>query len=148
VSQCKQNLPEIKERLNEFKFLEHSPAARRCLFLAGRMLQVGSKGSHVNKHCEWADSIIHAAPRSPVVMFSHCTQSCCVQFLWHACILEARHVVGSFLLVQEDQGARGNVVVKALCYKPEGRGFDTRCGEFLNLPNPSGRTRLCCLLGH
>jgi hypothetical protein len=23
-------------------------------------------------------------------------------------------------------GARGNVVVKALCYKPEGRGFDTR----------------------
>jgi hypothetical protein len=32
-------------------------------------------------------------------------------------------------------------VVKALCYKPEGRGFDTRWGEFLNLPNPSGRTR-------
>jgi hypothetical protein len=38
-------------------------------------------------------------------------------------------------------GARGSVVVKALCYKPEGRGFDTRWGEFLNLPNPSGRTR-------
>jgi hypothetical protein len=36
--------------------------------------------------------------------------------------------------------ARGSVVVKALCYKPEGRGFDTRWGEFLNLPNPSGRT--------
>jgi hypothetical protein len=35
----------------------------------------------------------------------------------------------------------GNVVVKALCYKPEGRGFDTRAGDFLNLPNPSGRTR-------
>jgi hypothetical protein len=35
---------------------------------------------------------------------------------------------------------RGSVVVKALCYKPEGRGFDTRC-EFLNLPNLSGRTR-------
>jgi hypothetical protein len=32
------------------------------------------------------------------------------------------------------------VVVKALCYKPEGRGFDARWGEFLNLPNPSGRT--------
>jgi hypothetical protein len=32
------------------------------------------------------------------------------------------------------------VVVNALCYKPEGRGFDTRWGEFLNLPNPSGRT--------
>jgi hypothetical protein len=37
--------------------------------------------------------------------------------------------------------ARGNMVVKALCYKPEGRCFDTRSGEFLNLPNPSGRTR-------
>jgi hypothetical protein len=24
------------------------------------------------------------------------------------------------------KGARGSVVVKALCYKPEGRGFDTR----------------------
>jgi hypothetical protein len=37
-------------------------------------------------------------------------------------------------------GARGSLVVKALCYKPEGRGFDTRWGEFLNLPNPSGLT--------
>jgi hypothetical protein len=25
-----------------------------------------------------------------------------------------------------EKGTRGNVVVKALCYKPEGRGFDTR----------------------
>jgi hypothetical protein len=32
-------------------------------------------------------------------------------------------------------------VVKALCYKPEGRGFNSRWGEFLNLPNPSGCTR-------
>jgi hypothetical protein len=24
---------------------------------------------------------------------------------------------------------RGSVVVKALCYKPEGRGFETRGGE-------------------
>jgi hypothetical protein len=38
-------------------------------------------------------------------------------------------------------GTRGSLVVKALCYKPEGRGFDVRCGVFLNLPNPSGRTR-------
>jgi hypothetical protein len=38
-------------------------------------------------------------------------------------------------------GARGSVVVKALSYKPEGRGFHSRWGEFLNLPNPSGRTR-------
>jgi hypothetical protein len=38
-------------------------------------------------------------------------------------------------------GARGSVVVKALCYKLEGRVFDSRLGEFLNLPNPCGRTR-------
>jgi hypothetical protein len=27
-------------------------------------------------------------------------------------------------------GARGSVMVKALCYKPEDRGFDTRWGDF------------------
>jgi hypothetical protein len=37
--------------------------------------------------------------------------------------------------------ARGNVVVKAQCYKPEGRGFETRRSEFLNLPNPSDCSR-------
>jgi hypothetical protein len=38
-------------------------------------------------------------------------------------------------------GVRSSVVVKALCYKPEGRSLDTRWGDFLNLPNLSGRTR-------
>jgi hypothetical protein len=51
----------------------------------------------------------------------------------------------TFLLNSEgtmrDEGARGSVVVKALGYKPEGCGFDTLWGEFLNLPNLSGRTR-------
>jgi hypothetical protein len=37
-------------------------------------------------------------------------------------------------------GSSGNVVVKALGYKLEGRGFNTRWGEFLNLLNSSGRT--------
>jgi hypothetical protein len=37
-------------------------------------------------------------------------------------------------------------VVKALCHKPEGRGFVTRWSAFLNLPNPSGRSRPCGLL--
>jgi hypothetical protein len=37
--------------------------------------------------------------------------------------------------------ARGSLVVKALRYKPEGRGFETQLNEILNLPNPSGRTR-------
>jgi hypothetical protein len=35
---------------------------------------------------------------------------------------------------------------KALYYKPEGRGLDTRWGEFLNLANLSGRTRSWGLL--
>jgi hypothetical protein len=30
---------------------------------------------------------------------------------------------------------------KALCYEPEGWRFETWWGEFLNLPNPSSRTR-------
>jgi hypothetical protein len=40
-------------------------------------------------------------------------------------------------------GARGRAVVKALCYKPEGRGSrpDEENYFFFNLPNPSGLTR-------
>jgi hypothetical protein len=40
------------------------------------------------------------------------------------------------------------LVFKALRYKLETRGFETRKGEwiFLNLPNPSGRTRSWDLL--
>jgi hypothetical protein len=38
-------------------------------------------------------------------------------------------------------GARGSVVIKALDYKPEGRGFKTLRGEILHLPNPSSCTR-------
>jgi hypothetical protein len=34
------------------------------------------------------------------------------------------HVLWNSLLT--NHGARGSVVVKALCYKPEGRGFETR----------------------
>jgi hypothetical protein len=33
----------------------------------------------------------------------------------------------------DEHGARGSVEVKALCYKPEGRGFDTRLGELLKI---------------
>jgi hypothetical protein len=39
------------------------------------------------------------------------------------------------------RGARGAVVVEALRYKPEGRGFDSRwCRWIFTLTNPSGRT--------
>jgi hypothetical protein len=39
-----------------------------------------------------------------------------------------------------------SVVIKALCYKPEGRGFDTRWGELLLPPNSSNPDRLCGLV--
>jgi hypothetical protein len=44
-------------------------------------------------------------------------------------------------------GARGSVVVKALRYKPEGRGLEPdQVNTFLNLPNPSDRNRSWDLL--
>jgi hypothetical protein len=39
-----------------------------------------------------------------------------------------------------------SLVVKVLGYKPEGRVFETRWSEILNLPNPSGRIRSWGLL--
>jgi hypothetical protein len=39
------------------------------------------------------------------------------------------------------QWARGSVVVKALCYKPECPGFKTAWNEVFSLPNSSGRNR-------
>jgi hypothetical protein len=35
-------------------------------------------------------------------------------------------MMSKIMIVITKLGARGSVVVKALCYKPEGRGFDTR----------------------
>jgi hypothetical protein len=51
------------------------------------------------------------------------------------------NILHLFIKVYTVSGARGRIVVKALCYKPEGRGFETRGGEFVNLPNLSGRIR-------
>jgi hypothetical protein len=42
--------------------------------------------------------------------------------------------------------ARVNIVLKTLGYKPEGRRFDARWGDILNLPNISGRSSLLNLL--
>jgi hypothetical protein len=36
----------------------------------------------------------------------------------------------------ETKVAIGSVVVTALCYKPEGRGFNTRWDDFLNISQP------------
>jgi hypothetical protein len=39
-------------------------------------------------------------------------------------------------------GARSSLVVQAIGYKSEGRGFHTKWGEIFNLPNPSSRNRI------
>jgi hypothetical protein len=52
------------------------------------------------------------------------------------------NIIGFFTWSNPVVEARSIVVVKTLCYKPEGRGFDTRWGDFLNVPNPSGRDLL------
>jgi hypothetical protein len=62
--------------------------------------------------------------------------------------LLACSVVNSSTLPHTQMRARGSVVVKALCFKLEDRGFKTRRGEsiFFSLPNPSSRTRPWSLL--
>jgi hypothetical protein len=50
------------------------------------------------------------------------------------------------LVIAVSQSSRGSLMVKALGYKPEGRGFETQWDEILNLPNHSGHTRLWSLL--
>jgi hypothetical protein len=46
----------------------------------------------------------------------------CVEILGNCCALSILHMKQNLF----HKGARGSVVVKALCYKPEGREFDTR----------------------
>jgi hypothetical protein len=41
--------------------------------------------------------------------------------------LEGLRKIAKFQTVAGITGARGSVVVEALRYKPEGRGFETRC---------------------
>jgi hypothetical protein len=45
------------------------------------------------------------------------------------------------ILIRRLNDECSSIVVKALGYKPEGRGLETRRGEILNLRNPSGRSR-------
>jgi hypothetical protein len=43
--------------------------------------------------------------------------------------VEYREILENFQIISR-LGARGSVVVKALCYKPEGHGFDTDAVNF------------------
>jgi hypothetical protein len=53
----------------------------------------------------------------------------------------SQHIPGQLLSYWTMTDCVKNGTVKTLGYKPEGRGFETRYDEILNLPNPSGRTR-------
>jgi hypothetical protein len=67
---------------------------------------------HLLKHCR-----LHMGPLP-------------VPLLKHYCVHRSRAIWNSVPECSERQhGASGGVVVKALRYKPEGRGFETRCGE-------------------
>jgi hypothetical protein len=81
-------------------------------------------------------------PRSLHVLLGFCTSllRCMHPQNYNGSMWSSLHP-SSYVSYCQFFGARGSVVVKALCYKPEGRRFDTRWGEFLNLPNPSGHTR-------
>jgi hypothetical protein len=56
--------------------------------------------------------------------------ACLQQWICHATILSTHGTLHNTTILP---GTRGSVAIKALYYKPEGRGFDSRWGEFLNL---------------
>jgi hypothetical protein len=51
-----------------------------------------------------------------------------------AILLFIRLFKRNLFVLDVDYGVRGSVVVKSLCYKPEGHGVETRWGEILILP--------------
>jgi hypothetical protein len=67
-------------------------------------------------------SVYHAAVVS--VLTASKSAKTCFPFHNNHCLL--RYIFHSIHLYT---GPRGSVVVKALCYKPEGRWFDTRCDD-------------------
>jgi hypothetical protein len=71
-------------------------------------------------------------------MFNWYTE--CILSAWNVVWATGKHV-HKFSLCICPYGAHSTVLIKTLCYKPEGHGFDTLWGEFLNLPNPSSCTR-------
>jgi hypothetical protein len=68
-----------------------------------------------------------------------------MEYGYEICITECKEFIADpqnkYIYIYIIIGTHGSIVVKALGYKLEGRGFETRWGEILNLYNPSGRTR-------
>jgi hypothetical protein len=92
-------------------------------------------GPHVDRHiCSQCRHILAWQETSVY------TVSSTASVVWRCIVIPVRYELNLYMLCSV-YGARGSLVVKSLCYKLEGRGFDSRWGEFLNLPNASGRTR-------
>jgi hypothetical protein len=87
---------------------------------------------------------VYSVPLFPDACFSRIHQI----VLYYTCFFIDRPPLwssgqSSWLQIRRSGSIPGttSVVVKALCYKPEGCKCNSRWGEFLNLPNPSSRTR-------
>jgi hypothetical protein len=59
-------------------------------------------------------------------VLASCTEALQVQASEAECIFVLKRCFTLKLSATVYEGAHGSVVVKALCYKPEGRGFDSR----------------------
>jgi hypothetical protein len=81
--------------------------------------------------------LLRAASSSVVFCIYHCSFSTQIARGW--CCFPLFFAI--YIFPREGEGERGSVVVKALCYKPEGCWCETRWGEFLNLRKPSCRSR-------
>jgi hypothetical protein len=87
--------------------------------------------------------------RTPLSASAHTVS--CVTLVWPLWLqLQKLHSEFSVWFYFEHDllnGALDGLVVKAPCYKPECRGYETRRGDLFNLPNLSGGTnRLCDLV--
>jgi hypothetical protein len=58
-------------------------------------------------------------------VITNCVKNCCI-YLYFRFVLYVSNAARKYLLHLQKMEARGGVVVKALRYKPAGRGFNAR----------------------
>jgi hypothetical protein len=109
--------------------------------IVGQFLEVATPGhsridsrrqSYVTRRPSLGQSLLGQAPSGAVIQL-HATVA------WQ----EDKSVIYSCCWSRQLSHSCVRVSHQALCYKSEGRGLESRWGEWIsfNLPNPSGRTR-------
>jgi hypothetical protein len=73
----------------------------------------------------WRQKKFLALPGLELWLFGH---PVCSQALYWPCYSSSLKM---YVYIYIYMGAHGTIVVKALCYKPKGRGFETRWGEWI-----------------